>query len=379
MTPAAVPLLALALAAPAPPATAARVERRLLAMGTELDVVVEAAQRPAALRASERVVRELAAVEERLSTWRPDSELSRLNAAPLGRPVPLSPATLDELTAAAACRRATGGAFDPAVGALVAAWGLRAGGRVPEGSEIRAALAAGGMDGVELDAGAGTAVRRRPGVRLEEGGFGKGAGLAAAAAALAAEPAVRRAMVDLGGQLALVGRGPFRVQVADPRQRERALVTLTLDGGSLATSGNSQRGIEVDGRRYGHLLDPATGRPVRDFGSVTVWTADPLRADCLSTALYVMGPEAGLAWAVATDGVEALVVETTADGPRVRATEGLARRAAPAVEIYTQSRPGTRPDDEERTAVALPWEGRTAVLTDPAPPSGDVGIHEEYR
>ncbi|MFQ5749404.1 MAG: FAD:protein FMN transferase, partial [Planctomycetota bacterium] len=100
--------------------------------------------------------------------------------------------------------------------------------------------------------------------------------------------------------------------------------------GSLATSGNSEHGIEVGGRRFGHLLDPRTGRPAPDFGSVTVWAPDALTADCLSTGLFVMGPRPALAWAHAHAGIEIVVLETTPDGDlRATATSGWKGRIEP--------------------------------------------------
>ncbi len=300
------------------------VERRLALMGTRLDLTVEAPDRAIALAASEKAVGALEAAEARLSTWREDGELARLNRSPVGAPFALSPALAAELQSARQCWEETGGAFDPTVGPLVAAWGLRSGGRLPSAAELRQALAATGMAGLALQGG--TAVRLRPGVAVEEGGFGKGAGLKAAVAALAASGATA-ATLDLGGQLAVFGPGRRELTVADPGRRDRPVVTLAIDRGSVATSGNSERGIVVGGRRYGHILDPRTGRPAPDFGSLTVWTDDPLTADCLSK-LYVLGPERALNWAAAHPGVEVLALLPSGKGVRALASRGLRGRLA---------------------------------------------------
>lgn len=324
------PLLfgACAGAAPAPASVADNLlERRLSVMGTSLDIAIEAADRATALAASERAVAALEAAEARLSTWRDDTELARLNQAPAGEPVTLSEELAADLAAVQWCWKETGGAFDPSVGPLVRAWGLREGGRSPSpsGDELRAAMAATGLDGLRLDGR--TAVRQRAGLVLEEGGFGKGAGLADALAALAEVPGVERVTLDLGGQLAVSGfsrsGAPWKVLVADPGQRDRAVVSLTIDGGSVSTSGNSERGIVVEGERLGHLLSPRTGRPAQDFGSLTVWAADPLQADCLSTGLYVMGPEAALAWAASHPGIEVVVLRPRNGRLEALATPGL--------------------------------------------------------
>jgi thiamine biosynthesis lipoprotein len=292
----------------APSQKVAAVERRLAIMGTALEIRVEAADRDQALAASERAVAALEAAEDRLSTWRDDTELSRLNSSPAGQSVPLSPALAADLEKARRCREETDGAFDPAVGRLVQAWGLRSGGRRPDPEELRNAV---------------ESIRDRKDLVLEEGGFGKGAGLADALDALGS---VTRAWLDLGGQTAVFGRGGrerWEIPIADPRFRERPAVALTIDGGSVSTSGNGERGIVVDGERLGHILDPRSGRPAPDFGSLTVWTADPLRADCLSTGLYVMGPESALGWAADHPGVEVLVLRPRGERVEALASAGL--------------------------------------------------------
>jgi thiamine biosynthesis lipoprotein len=321
--------LLVAPGAPAHPRPVA-VERRLGLMGTELEIHLAAVDRASALDASEVAVRALEAAEGRLSTWRDDSELERLNRAPAGTAVQLSPDLAAELRGVQHWWRETGGAFDPGVGALVAAWGLRTGGRVPSVDERERARDAGGLAALQLEAD-GRAVRLRPGLRIEEGGWGKGAGLDAAIRALRRDGRATAALLNLGGQVAVYGEETsWTVPVADPHDRQRAVVALTIASGSIATSGNSEHGFEQAGARYGHLLDPRTGAPARDFGSLTVWAPTALAADCLSK-LYVLGPDAALAWARAYPGVEVLALRT--DGARLRAlaSPGLRGRLKPLI------------------------------------------------
>lgn len=328
-------------AADATTGDSAMVERGLLLMGTRATLRVEAVDRAAALAASEAAVGALEAAEGRLSTWSSDGsrapgELARLNRAPVGEPVALSPALADELRRAEACRRATGGAFDAGIGALVAAWDLRSGGRVPTDDELHAARAVGG-EALKLRDD-GTAVRRAEGLRIEEGGFGKGAGLDSALAVLGGDPAVVAAEIDLGGQVAVLRRPgggstiPATVGLAHPEERGRTVARLEVTGGSVATSGNAERGLTVEGREIGHLLDPRTGRPAPDFGSLTVWAPGALEADCLATGLYVLGPERALAWAESHAGIEAAVARVAgAEGGgavEITITSGLAGRIA---------------------------------------------------
>src|SRR5262245_2042824 len=130
---------------PAQDPAPATVERHLVSMGTDLALEVTAPTRDQALAASEAAVRAIEAVEARLSTWRDDSELARLNAAPAGQPFALSPELERDLEQARDLWRATDGLFDPGVGALVRAFGLRAGGRTPSEEELARAKAAGGF------------------------------------------------------------------------------------------------------------------------------------------------------------------------------------------------------------------------------------------
>lgn len=299
-------------------AAPANLRREGLAMGTRVAIEIEAADRSTARAAGEAALRAVEAVEARLSTWRVESELARFNRSPEGAWFELSPELDRDLRAAAWWRRETGGAFDPGLAALVAAWGLREGGRVPETARLAAALKASGLDLLEL--GGGRARRLAAGFGIEEGGFGKGVALAEAGnAALAAGASC--VWLDLGGQVLLVGRCTDRaVAVAHPADRERTVAQLRLRAGSLASSGNSERGLRVGGVPVGHILDPVSGRPVADWGGVTVWASDPVAADCLATALYVMGPERGLAWASGRPEVEVLFVVHEGAGLRMRAT-----------------------------------------------------------
>lgn len=315
-------LLSAPMAAAAP---VERVERVVGVMGTTLVVAIEAESRPLALAASERAIRAVEAVERRLSTWTQASELARLNAAPVGEPFGLSGELATDLTRALELRRITGGAFDPGVGALVRAWGLRTGGRQPDPAQIAACLAIGGLDALELEDG--RAVRRHPGLVLEEGAFGKGVGLDAALAALALTTwgEVHLVVLDLGGQV-LVANGTHALSVADPRDRRRAVIGFEIERGSVATSGNSERGIMVGGEPRSHVLDPRTGAPAPDFGSMTVWAGDAMTADALSTGLFVLGPVAGVALAERLPGVEAVALEITTAGLVAHATSGLRGR-----------------------------------------------------
>lgn len=269
-------LVPLLLLAPLVAGTPTR--RTVLVMGTSFSWEGKA---PAAVQA--QAFAELEGLEARCSTWRPGSAWSRLNA---GEAVVLPAEDRALLRQVAALGRATGGAFDPVLGRLIAAWGLRTGGRTPDEAELASARAASGLAHLHLE---GESVRLEGDAWLEEGGFLKGRALDLVAG-LARKAQVSGGLLDFGGQL--LAWGPARtVSLADPRDRQRPRLSLRLHRASVSTSGTSERGR--------HLLDPRTGRPCEAWGSVAVVRATGLEADVLSTALYVLGPEAGLAWAEA--------------------------------------------------------------------------------
>jgi thiamine biosynthesis lipoprotein len=274
-------------------------------MGTICRVALD--EGPEAEEAAAAAFDEIDRLESLLSTWRAQSELSRLNRAPVGAPVGASPELVALLAHTLEWSVWTDGAFNPLVAPLVDAWALRRGGRVPSPAEIRDGVRRSRLDAVAIDPAMRTVTRRSDGA-FEEGGFAKGYALDRAVAVLR-ERGVARGWIDFGGQLAVFGFGdrPLEVAIAHPRLRQHAAVRLRLGCGSLSTSSASERTFAAGGRRFSHIVDPRTGLALPPGGSVSVLDESAFRADVLSTALYVMGPERGLAWARA-HGVAALVL-----------------------------------------------------------------------
>ncbi len=331
---AALAALAALSAAPAVPSASSSptVERRVAVMGTTVDVAIRAARRDDALAASEAVLAELTRVENLLTTWRPGGPLARMNDSPAGLELPVGDELVSVLTDVFAWSAKTGGAFDPTVLPLVRAWGLRAEARIPSPSALADALAATGTNRFRLDARAGTAARLDARAGIDEGAWGKGYALDRVAARLR-DSGVADAFVDLGGEALARGRSEdgdvWTIAIAHPEARERPMVTISLSDASASTSGNSERGRRAGGRRIGHLLDPRTGQPASDLGSVTVVSPSALTADVLSTALFVLGPQEGLALSarLRREGVaqEVLYLVVRGEGLDALASPGFAR------------------------------------------------------
>lgn len=316
----------LVVTAGAAPTPDAWIEREAHVMGTRLGIRVSAADRAAAIRASEAALRAVREVEDRLSTWREGTDLAALNGAPKDRFVSVAGPLLHLLEEALRWSEETRGAFDPAVGALVDAWDLRGAGRRPSAIELERALASTGRRCFELAPRRGEARRRCPAAWLDAGGFGKGAALREARTALM-KAGARAALLDFGGQQLALGRPEgsvaWPVAVAHPSRRARPALRLRVGDGSVATTGQSERGIATDDGRVGHVLDPRSGRPVPAWGSVTVVADDPLVADVLSTALFVMGPSAGMEWLRDRPGMAVLFLVEERGGLSVRVSAAM--------------------------------------------------------
>ena len=295
----------------------AEVSRARYLMGTVCEATTpvppgDETARARAAAALEASLEEISRLERILSDWRDDSEMSRLNRQPSGAPFACSPELFDFLSLGLRLATATGGAFDMTVGPLVKLYDLRGSGRWAGPDKVAATLSAVGSHRLRLDETSRSVTLGAAGMALDPGALGKGYALDAAARVLRAH-GVDRALLNFGGQVLAVGApdgtAGWEVAVSHPRRRHEAVLTLVLRDASLSTSANVEQGKVVDGRDLGHVLDPGTGLPVSWRGSSVVVAGTAGDADALSTALMVMGPERGLAWAARHDGLTAIFLE----------------------------------------------------------------------
>lgn len=271
-------------------------EYRQLHLGMEIRLVLHAPV-PRADSAARMAFARIAALENLLSDWRPNSEVRQLGRHP-DSAVAVSEALFDVTARALAMSRASEGAFDPTVGPLVALWRVaRSSGRAPSDSAVRAARSVTGWRRVLLDS-AQRRITLPRGMQLDLGGIAKGWILGEAAATLR-DLGVSAFLLEAGGDLLLGAAPPHRsgwmVGVSTPRGDS----TLTLHDVAVATSGPSAQFVEIDGVRHSHVLDPRSGRPLVTPFEVTILHADPATADALATAVTVLGMDAGARLAAA--------------------------------------------------------------------------------
>jgi thiamine biosynthesis lipoprotein len=243
----------------------------------------------------------LARVNDRMSTYDPDSELSRFNAEDGDGWFAVSPELVALAEQARRVSERSGGAFDVTVGPLVNLWGFGPevkADQIPDQADIDAALGRVGWRKVETRAQPPALRKAASDVYVDLSAIAKGHGVDRVADLLA-EAGIEHYLVEIGGELR--GRGlnaagePWRIAVERPDVDRRAVLTVVaLRDRAMATSGDYRNFFELDGRRYSHTIDPATGRPVdHQLASVTVLAERCADADAWATALLVLGPERG--------------------------------------------------------------------------------------
>jgi thiamine biosynthesis lipoprotein len=265
------------------------------AMAAENEVQVHSDDAHFAESAAAAAIAEVKRIEAKYSRYLADSVVSRINRAAGGAAVPIDAETRGLLTFAGACHEQSDGAFDATSGALRRAWRFD-GTHVPTIAELAPLLALIGWPRVEL--GAETVRLPSVGMEIDFGGFGKEYAVDRAALALR-DAGAQSALVNLAGDLAILAPqpdgSPWRVGVRHPRRDGMLLATLPVSSGGVATSGDYERFMEVDGTRHCHILDPRTGRSVRSFQSVTVHAGSCLVAGSAATIAMLKGEE-GLEW-----------------------------------------------------------------------------------
>ena len=239
---------------------------------------------------------EVRRIEARYSRYRGDSELARINkVAATGGVIDIDAETVGLIAYAKACFAKSDGAFDITSGLLRTVWDFSVS-RLPDQSSIDSILPLIGLDNVAL---VDSQLHfRKPGMELDFGGLGKEYA-ADRAAGVCIDLGARHGFVDLGGDISVIGPQsdghPWRIGIRHPRDAKKLVAEIALPSGAQATSGDYERFIEVDGRRYCHILDSRTGWPARGLSSVTVISDHCLVAGSLSTAAMLKGAD-GAAW-----------------------------------------------------------------------------------
>lgn len=269
------------------------------AMGSYFEIRC-GARVPGVVELASRALDLIDALEAQMTIHSDDSEISRLNATAHLGPVAVEPGLFALLERAIELSRLTGGAYDVTSGALSEAWGfVRGPKRVPDAGTLAQARARTGWQHLQLDPEARTVRFNVPGMRINLGSIGKGYAIDRAAQVIRNHWFPTSALIH-GGQSSVCALGSppgkfgsrWEIALRNPFRPETPLGVIRVRNRGLGTSGGAFQQFEAEGRIYGHILDPRTGEPAHGPASVTVLAPTAADADALSTAFYLLGPEA---------------------------------------------------------------------------------------
>jgi thiamine biosynthesis lipoprotein len=282
-------------------------------MGSEVRVSVWTDRATDARAAMAAVFAEFDRLDALLSVWKADSDVARINAAAGRAPVRVDRETIHILRTAQQVSDWSEGKFDVTFGTLSDVWKFDhdRDNRVPSRAEIAARLPLIDYKAVVIDDGNSTVLLSRAGMRIHLGGIGKGHAVDRAAAILRGG-GFGDFMIQAGGDLYVAGtsgQGPWRLGINDPRGAPGdSFAVVELSDATFSTSGDYERFFIKDGVRYHHILDPETGDPARGCVSVTIVSASAILADAMSTAVFLLGPEKGMALIERRPDLQAVIV-----------------------------------------------------------------------
>jgi thiamine biosynthesis lipoprotein len=290
-------------------------------MGTRCAVELWATDHAKGEAAMESVFADMRRIDVLMSTYKPDSEVSRVNAGAAKAPVAISVELYDLLQTAQEYSRLSNGVFDITYASVGYLYDYRAHVH-PDSAAIAAALPSIDYRQLKFDPVAHTVAFGKPGMRIDLGGIAKGYSVDRGINLLKAQ-GIDRAMVNAGGDSRVMGDRfgkPWVIGIRHPDHKDQYVLRLPLEDAAFSTSGNYERFFEEGGVRYHHILDPKTGMSPHAVRSVTIIASNATRTDGLSKTVFILGPEKGLAFINGLTDADAIVI--AADG-KVSYSKGL--------------------------------------------------------
>jgi thiamine biosynthesis lipoprotein len=305
-----VAVIATLLAVTSLPARAEWYQREEAIMGTRVAVELWSEDAALAERAMAAVIEEMRLTDELMSTYKPESELSRVNAEAADHPVTVDPRITEVVAQALEYSKLSNGAFDITYASVGYLYDYRKHIH-PSDEAIAAALPGVDYRKVVVDREKNTIRFLKHGVRIDLGGIAKGYAVDRCVELLRGLK-IEHAMVNAGGDTRLLGDRlgkPWIVGIRDPRNEGRVIAKLALQDEAMSTSGDYERYFEENGVRYHHILVPSTGRSPSLVRSVTILGATATQTDGLSKPVFILGVERGMEFIRRVPGVEAVIVD----------------------------------------------------------------------
>jgi thiamine biosynthesis lipoprotein len=294
-------------------------------MGTDVTITVVAGNAGEGEAAIEAGMAELRRLDAMMSLYKDSSEITMVNRAAGKRPVKVSPEMIEAVEYAVEIAKLSGGVFDITIGPLVVLWQMRLKeGKVPTDAEITRIRSLVNYKNIIIDRNASTIFLKKPGMIMDLGGM-KGY-IADRVAELFKSRGIKNAVIAVAGDIWVMGRRedgePWRIGVQHPRQHDKTLTVLDLSDKYISTSGDYERFVIREKKRYHHIIDPRTGKPSRGVISVTLIGDKGSFIDPLTKVPFILGPEEGMR-IVRKIGAEAIIVD---EQGKVFMTDGIKNR-----------------------------------------------------
>ncbi len=289
-------------------------QRTLQLMGSRFDITVVATNSGLADQYIDMAVSEIKRIEKLISSWDPDSQTSLINRQAGKKPVKVDPELFNLIQRSMAISRLTNGAFDISYASMDRIWKFNGDqmAAMPSDDLIRASIQSVGYRYILLDSINKTVFLEKPGAKIGFGAIGKGYAADKAKELLIAK-GVPAGIINASGDMSTWGRHPdgsdWKVAITNPLNKNKAFATLPISEGAVVTSGDYEKYLMINGKRYAHIIDPRTGYPSTGILSVTVFASKAELADALATAVFVMGPEVGIDRINQIPEVECIIID----------------------------------------------------------------------
>lgn len=300
------------------------VRRMHFLMGTFVGIEAAGREREDVIVAVDEAFSEMKRIERILSKFLEGSAVYEINRASGLWPVHVPPAVFWLIHDAIQFGHLTKRAFDITVGPIMDLWeSAQKKDLIPGKDEIQEARNCTGIEHINLDRDGMTVFLKKPGMKIDLGGIGKGYAIDKAIEVLKKRN-ITKALINGGGNIYYLDDDYANVGIKNPLWPDRIIATIPLKDSAVATSANYERSFCIHGKRYGHLMDPKTGYPVqKGVLSVSIVSPSAKLSDIYSTAVFVLGPESGMSLIEGMDGLEGLVIEQRSKKCKVNVSTGL--------------------------------------------------------
>ena len=282
-------------------------------MGSHFEITVVAGNATEAERYISKAVDEIKRIEKLISSWDSTSQTSEINRNAGIQPVKVDSELLALIQRSIIISQLTDGAFDITFASMDKIWKFDGSmKKIPTEEEVKASVAKVGYRNIIIDTIRSTIFLKLPGMKIGFGAIGKGYAADMAAELLKAE-GVNAGIINASGDMAVWGKQPdgkeWKVAVVNPKDKSKNFALLPVTDRAVVTSGDYERYVMLDGKRFAHIINPKTGYPATGIISVTVFAPKAELADALATAVFVMGVEAGMDRIDQLPNVDCIIVD----------------------------------------------------------------------